>query len=253
MKLSELVKSQDCSNEAEEVPVVTYVSTAAESDDQQQQWPEATHQRRGGEALSPAATASSSPHARPCRSRRGERTNFQKARRRSVRASSLLLRLPLLPHSSLLPLHLGCAGALKHSCCAEWNAGRRQRDAKDWRERKYKSIWPHFYFPQVQIRGPRDLTCAPSATGLFPMRSCDKHARSHLPLSSSPSTDFPSTPPPSLSPPSPPCPLNKSIQNQPNPAAVGKPAPRTRTHTRTNRERERLNTIKKPVIKVIKL
>lgn len=114
-------------------------------------------------------------------------------------------------------------------------------------------IWRHFYFPQVQIRGPRDFTCAPSATGLFPMRSCDKHAQSHLPLSSSPSTDFPSTPPPSLSPPSPPCPLNKSIQNQPNPAAVGKPAPRTRTHTRTNRKRERLNTIKKPVIKVIKL
>lgn len=122
MKLSELVKLQHCSHEAVEVPVVTYVSTAAESDDQQQQWPEATHQRRGGEALSPAATASSSPHARPCRSRRGERTNFQKARRRSVRASSLLLRLPLLPHSSLLPLHLGCAGALKHSCCAECRA-----------------------------------------------------------------------------------------------------------------------------------
>lgn len=58
--------------------MVTYVSTAAQSDDQQQQWPEATHQRRGGEALSPAATASSSPHARPCRSRRGERTDLQK-------------------------------------------------------------------------------------------------------------------------------------------------------------------------------
>lgn len=133
MKLSELVKLQHCSNEAEEVPVVTYVSTAAESDDQQQQWPEATHRRRGGEALSPAATASSSPHARPCRSRRGERTNFQKARRRSVRASSLLLRLPLLPHSSLLPLHLGCAGALKHSCCAECRAevaGRQRLEGK---------------------------------------------------------------------------------------------------------------------------
>lgn len=118
MKLSELIKLQHCCHEAAEVPVVTYVSTAAESDDQQQQWPETTHQRRGGEALSPAATASSSPHARPCRSRRGERTNLQKARRRSVRASSLLP----VPHSSLLPLHLGCAGALKPSCSAECRA-----------------------------------------------------------------------------------------------------------------------------------
>ncbi|KAF3850902.1 hypothetical protein F7725_012674, partial [Dissostichus mawsoni] len=57
------------------------VSTAADSDDQQQQWPEAAHQRRGDEALSPAATASGSPHPRPCRARRGEWTVFRKARR----------------------------------------------------------------------------------------------------------------------------------------------------------------------------
>lgn len=50
----------------------------------------------------------------------GERgQTSRKARRRGVRASSLLL---LLPHSSLLPLHLGCAGALKHSCSAERRA-----------------------------------------------------------------------------------------------------------------------------------
>lgn len=123
-KLPELVKLQHCCHKAVEVPVVTYVSTAAQSDDQQQQRPKATHQSRGGEALSPAATASSSPHARPCRSRRGERTNLQKTRRRrrrriGVRAFSLLL---LLPHSSLLPLLLGCAGALKHSCSAKCRA-----------------------------------------------------------------------------------------------------------------------------------
>lgn len=133
--------------------LVTYVSSAAESDDQQQQWPQATHQSRGGEALSPAATASDSPHARPCRSRGGERTNLQKARRRrkrSVRASSLLL-LPLLPHSSLLPLHLGCAGALKHSCSAECRAevaGSQRLEGKE----KYKSVRRHFHFFQVQIR-----------------------------------------------------------------------------------------------------
>lgn len=97
------------------------MSTAAENDDQQQQWPEAAHHRRGGEALSPAATASGSPHPRPCRARRGEWTDFQRARRGGVQAFSLLL-LSLLPHSSLLPLLLGCAGALKHSCSAECRA-----------------------------------------------------------------------------------------------------------------------------------
>lgn len=114
-----------------EVWLVTYVSTATESDDQQQQWPEAAHQRRGGEALSPAATASGSPHPRPCRARRGERTDLQKARRGGVQASSLLLLLlSLLPHSSLLPLLLGCAGALKHSCSAKcWaEVAERQRE-----------------------------------------------------------------------------------------------------------------------------
>lgn len=109
-----------------EVSLITYVSTAAESDDQQQQWPETAHQRRRGEALSPAATASSSPHPRPCRARRGERTGLQGARRGGVQAFSLLLLLllllPLLLHSSLLPPLLGCAGALKHSCSAECRA-----------------------------------------------------------------------------------------------------------------------------------
>lgn len=106
---------------------LTYVCTAAESDDQQQQWPEAAHRRRGGEALSPAATASGSPHPCPCRARRGEWTDLQRARTGGVQAFSLLLLLvllllPLLPHSSLLPLVLGCAGALKHSCSAECRA-----------------------------------------------------------------------------------------------------------------------------------
>lgn len=236
--------------------LVTYVSSAAESDDHQQQWPQATHQSRGGEALSPAATASGSPHARPCRSRRGDRTNLQKARRRrrrrrrSVRASSLLL-LPLLPHSSLLPLHLGCAGALKHSCSAEWRAevaGSQRLEGKESTSQSDDT----FTFSRYKIRAPRDSTYALSATGLLgSTRSCDEHAQSHLPLtlSSSTSTDVSSTPPPSLSPPSPPCPLNKSIQNQPNPAAGGKPAPRerasaharTHTHTPTHRKRDREN------------
>lgn len=109
---------------------LTYVSTAAESDDQQQQWPEAAHQKRGGEALSPAATASGSPHPRPCRARRGEWTDLQGARRGGVQAFSLLLLL-LLPHSSLLPLLLGCA--LKHSCSAECRAEgvERQREEEN--------------------------------------------------------------------------------------------------------------------------
>lgn len=117
-----------------EVSLITYVSTATESDDQQQQWPETAHQRRRGEALSPAATASSSPHPRPCRARRGERTGLQGARRGGVQAFSLLLLLllPLLPHSSLLPPLLGCAGALKHSCSAECRAvvSKRQREVE---------------------------------------------------------------------------------------------------------------------------
>ena len=82
--------------------VVTYVSSAAESDDQQQQWPEAAHRRRGGEALSPAATASGSPHPRPCRARRGEWTDLQRARRGGVQASSFLTSPSSPPSSSSL-------------------------------------------------------------------------------------------------------------------------------------------------------
>lgn len=91
-----------------------------ENDDEQQQWQEAPHQRRGGEALSlAAATASGSPHPRPCRARRGEWTELRRARRGVVQAFSLLLLQSLLPHTSLLPLLLWCAGALKPSCSAE--------------------------------------------------------------------------------------------------------------------------------------
>ena len=99
-----------CSCSVEVCELVTYMSTEAENDDQQQQWPEAAHYRRGSEALSPAATASGSPHPRPCRARRGEWTDLQGARRGGVQAFPLLL-LPLLPHSSLLPRLLGYAGA----------------------------------------------------------------------------------------------------------------------------------------------
>lgn len=107
------------------------MSTAAENDGQQQQWQEAAHQSRGGEALSLAATASGSPHPRPYRARRGEWTDLQRARRGVVQALSLLLYLPLLPHSSLLPLLLGCAGALKHSCSAECRVeGQREQENK---------------------------------------------------------------------------------------------------------------------------
>lgn len=63
------------------------------------------------------------------------------------------------------------------------------------------------------------------------------HNRISLTLSLSPHPR--TSPPPSLSPPSPPCPLNKSIENQPNPAAGGKPAPHTRTRTRAPTERAR--------------
>ena len=82
--------------------VVTYVSSAAESDDQQQHWPEAAHQRRRGEALSPAATASGSPHPRPCRARRGEWTDLQRARRGGVQASSFPTSPSSPPSSSSL-------------------------------------------------------------------------------------------------------------------------------------------------------
>lgn len=141
--------------------LVTYVSTATERDDQQQQWPEAAHQRRGGEALSPAATASGSPHPRPCRARRGERTDLQKARRGGVPASSLLLLLlPPLPHSSLLPLLLGCAGALKHSCSAKCRAevAERQRRQGGKQSRGTSHSDDTFTFPPVQIHAPRDLS-----------------------------------------------------------------------------------------------
>lgn len=100
--------------------------SADESGDQQQDWPEAAHCGQGGEALSPSA--SGSPHPCPCRARRGEWTGLRKARTGVVRASSRLpLLLPLLPHFGLLALLLGCAGALKHSCCVLRNEGRSGR------------------------------------------------------------------------------------------------------------------------------
>lgn len=148
---------------------LTYVSTAAQSDDQQQQWPEAAHHRRGGEALSPAATASGSPHPRPCRARRGEWPDFQRARTGGVQAFSLLL-LPLLLHSSLLPLLLGCAGALKHSCSTECRAeggGKAKRGQK-----KQSTTRSHFddtfTFSPIQIQTPRDLSALPLQVGLLP-------------------------------------------------------------------------------------
>lgn len=158
-------RDSSCSSD-EEYWIVTYVSSATENDDQQQQRPEAAHHRRRGEALSPAATASGSPHPRPCRARRGEWTDFQRARRGGVQAFSLLLLLllPLLPHSSLLPLLLGCAGALKHSGSAECRAEGAGKANYD-----QKSLPRHFYFsPQCKPTPPRDLSALPSsAAGLL--------------------------------------------------------------------------------------
>ena len=48
------------------------MSPVAESEEKQRQRPQAGHHRRRDEALSPAVTASGSPHPRPCRPRRGE-------------------------------------------------------------------------------------------------------------------------------------------------------------------------------------
>lgn len=121
------------------------MSTAAETDDQQQQRPEAAHRRRGREALSPAVTASGSPHPRPCRARRGEWTESRGAGTGGVQASSPPL-LSLLPHSFLRLLLLGCVGALKHSCSAECRAeeeeGKEEKAKGEKKENKVRSHFP---------------------------------------------------------------------------------------------------------------
>lgn len=124
--------------------IVTYVRTAAESDDQQQQRPQPAHHRGGSEALSPAVTASGSPHPRPCRARRGEWAESQRAGTAGVQASSPPL-LPLLPHSFLRPLLLGCVGSLKHSCSAECRVEVEEQEEKTGGEKKRKNkVRSHF-------------------------------------------------------------------------------------------------------------
>lgn len=102
------------------VSCVTYVGGAAQRDDEQSQWPEAARRGRGGEALGPAATASGSPHPRPCRARRAGVQGLLLLLLLSPSSSfSLLLPPPpppRPPRSCLRALLLGCAGALKHCC-----------------------------------------------------------------------------------------------------------------------------------------
>lgn len=133
--------------------VVTYVSTAAQSGDQQHQRPQATHQSRGGEALSPAATASSSPHARPCRSRRGEGTDLQKGE--EERCAGLLTSPSSASSSSLFSP--SSPPRVRRGMKAQLNAGRRKGDWGGRREggRKCKSVRHFYFFPGTN---PRDLT-----------------------------------------------------------------------------------------------
>lgn len=60
---------------------------------------------------------------------------------------------------------------------------------------KESTSQPGDTFPRHNPANHVIFTCAPSAIGQFSMRSCDKHAQSHLPLSSShPRTSHPLLP-----------------------------------------------------------